>query len=301
MIYIVGGGAVGLPLASYLTRAGRDVTVLRASPGSTNAGSIRLSVSDAGGQCIDATVKTGLLEECDALDGIFVIAAKTYANESIAAVLRQKDVRGPVVLMQNGIGIEQPFTRSKGTSVLRTVLYMTSQRISENHITFRQVAASPIGLVSGNRDDLVNCVEALSTPEFSFRAEPNIDGHVWKKVIVNAIFNTVCPLLDTDNGIFLRSAAAAELAIEIAAECVPLAHRFGVQITLEEIQTQVMAISRGSQGVLISTLQDIKAGRRTEIDAINLELARLAEQATPPLPLPRTKTLGQLVAMKSAL
>lgn len=301
MIYIIGAGAVGLSLAAYLTLAGRDVILLRARPCATGLGLMEVTVRDSDGIGAQATLRMGRLDECDSIEGVIVIAAKTHANEAIARGLAMKDVRGPIVLMQNGIGIERPFTDSGSSPVFRSVLYMSSQKTAEDQVIFRQISPSPIGVVRGDPEALPAYVCELTTPQFSFRAEPDIERHVWKKVIVNAVFNSICPLLNADNGVFVRSSAAASLAQEIAGECVPLSNRYGVLLTVPEIMEQVMAISRGSQGVLISTLQDINHRRPTEIDAINLELARMAGALIPPLAVPKTSMLGHLVATKSAL
>ena len=41
---------------------------------------------------------------------------------------------------------------------------------------------------------------------FPFRTEEQIERKVWKKAILNAVFNSICPLLGIDNGIFVCDA-----------------------------------------------------------------------------------------------
>jgi hypothetical protein len=50
---------------------------------------------------------------------------------------------------------------------------------------------------------------------------------------------------------------------------------------------------------LISTLQDIRSGRQTEIEFLNLEIARVAASMQPRLDLPRIELLGKMILVKS--
>ena len=50
-------------------------------------------------------------------------------------------------------------------------------------------------------DHLQTIVKQLDTPEFGFKSEANIQHIIWKKAIANCVFNSVCPLLEADNGI----------------------------------------------------------------------------------------------------
>ena len=144
-------------------------------------------------------------------------------------------------------------------------------------------------------------VNELNTTAFPFVSHSDIKREVWKKAIINAVFNSICPLLEIDNGIFVRDEKASLLAQEIVDECLVIAHNIGIRVSVEEIMQQIFAISKKSEGQLISTLQDINAGRDTEIDYLNLEIARLGETLIPVIKASTTRTLGEMIKMKSKL
>ena len=79
-----------------------------------------------------------------------------------------------------------------------------------------------------------------------------------------------------------------------------LTDRLNVGLSEAEVMKQIMVISTGSKQ-LISTLQDIRNGRQTEIESLNLEIARLAASLQPPLYLPQTELLGKMILAKSVL
>jgi len=245
-----------------------------------------------------ATLKNVSLTKLPELDGILVIAAKSFANTEIARTLKEKGAQGPVVLLQNGLGVEKPFLEAGFPDVYRCVLYLTSQTYPNNLFTFEHVKPSPIGTLEGSGQELQDIVDALSTARFPFRPLDRIQQEVWRKVVANAVFNSVCPLLDVDNGIFARDSETAALALELVRECVQLTDRLGLGLGEEELFELVMAIS-GCSDQYISTLQDIKAGRPTEIDSMNLEIARIGSALDPPVLLPRIELLGKMIQAKS--
>ncbi|WP_071836934.1 ketopantoate reductase family protein [Terrimonas ferruginea] len=112
---------------------------------------------------------------------------------------------------------------------------------------------------------------------------------------MNSVFNSVCPLLETDNGIFHRNVAALEIARTVIAECIAVARTQGISLTASEVEESLLKISKLSDGQLISTYQDILAGRRTEIDTLNFEIVRMAGNVN----VSNTKLLGELVRLKA--
>lgn len=296
-VYILGAGAVGLTLAARLAEDGRPVILVRTSRDDVPPRRQRITIHDGLGATIQAEVETTSLARLDHIDGLIVITAKSFANSALAAALTAKNATGPVVILQNGLGVEDAF--SAFPQVMRCVLYVTGQTTGENEVTFRWINSSPIGVVQGDQSVLETTVAALHSEGFPFHPEPDIARQAWRKTIINAVFNSICPLLDIDNGVFVRREEIAALAREVVYECLTLAHAEGIALTEEEVMAQVFKISGGSQGVLISTLQDIKNHRPTEMDALNLALARRAASHTPPIPLPRTELLGRLVLARS--
>lgn len=295
-IYILGCGAIGLPLAVFLVNAGRNVIAVRTS---RDAPKRTLTVSVRNGtDRLNATLELIPLSELNRLDGIIVIAAKSYANNEIAQQLKNRNVAGPIVILQNGLGVEKPFREAGFFPIYRCILYATSQPALENEFTFSLIAPCPIGVVSGDESNLGRCVEELTTDEFPFHSEANIQREIWKKAIINSVFNSICPLLEVDNGIFARDEETANLAREIVRECVMLTDRLNMGLSESELMEQIMRISRGSSQ-LISTLQDIRKGRQTEIESLNLEIARVAASMQPIVHLPRIELLGKMILAKS--
>ncbi|GAB4431654.1 MAG: 2-dehydropantoate 2-reductase [Chloroflexi bacterium OHK40] len=299
-IFILGAGAIGFPLAAHLTSAGRQVVAVRTSQGDLPQRTVVVTV-EADGEPLRVPVETISLAGLQRIEGIIVVTTKAYANATLAQALRARAATGPLVVMQNGVGVERPFLDAQFPELYRCILYVTSQAVGDSAFVTRPVTASPIGIVRGSEAGLLRCVEALTTEALPFRAESHIQREIWKKAIVNAVFNSICPLLEVDNGTFARDEASAALARQVVRECVALTERLGLDLGEAELLEQLLAISRRSDGQLISTLQDLRAGRPTEIESLNLEIARVAAALEPALAVPQVELLGRLVAAKAAL
>lgn len=297
-VHVLGCGAIGLTLAAHLASEGRAVVAVRTGRDDVAPGVIEVTIHAPCGM-LKIAVETVSLSRLEKLEGITVVSAKSHANRAIAAALGAREASGPLVIMQNGIGVENAFAGLAFTPIYRCVLYTTAELISGSEVTFRPVASSPIGVMKGAESGLEGVARALTTGGFPFHAERDIQREIWKKTIINAVFNSICPLLGVDNGIFARDESARALAREIAAECAALAESRGIALGAPEVMEQIERISKSSAGVLISTLQDIKNGRETEMEYLNIELARMAALAQPEIDLGKTALLGKLLLLKS--
>ena len=300
-IYIIGSGAIGKALAVFLRLSGRKVTLIRGSvnDGSRKTEHIRVQMPD--GTLHEAEIEISTLNAFSTLNGIIVLANKSFGNEQLAVVLKDKTGSSPLVLLQNGLGVERPFFAHGFSEIYRCVLFVTSQIIDETTVRFKPVAPCPIGVERGNNDNLEHIVRQLTTPQLEFKNEMHIQHTIWKKAIINCVFNSVCPLLETDNGIFYRSETAMQIARRVIAECIGIAHAKGIMLISNDLEESLLQISRASDGQLISTLQDIRAGRRTEIDTLNFEIASMAGELGLIQSVQETKLLGELVRLKAEI
>ncbi len=298
-VYILGVGAVGILLASRLIQKKIDTTLIHTSRDGIKVSQTNFKVTDADGKIEEFSTPTGSIDEIVDIEGILVVTAKAFGNELIAKKLKQYGAKGPIVIMQNGLGVEQAYLDEEFDHIYRCVLYVTSQVIVPMEIRYKPVNPSPIGTIKGDEKTLNFIVETLNSPEFQFNPSSEISKLAWQKAILNSVFNSICPLLNVDNGIFVRDDVVLGLAKEVINEILQVTKAIGIDLDEEEIIGQVLYISNASVGQLISTLQDINAQRPTEIESLNLAINRIALDLDPPIDIPRTRILGQLILVRS--
>lgn len=298
-IYIIGSGAIGKALAVFLKLSGRDVTLIRGSinDGSTKIERIYVEMADGTIHQADVTVTT--LDTFSTISGIIILANKSFGNDQLAVLLKHKIGNSPIVLFQNGLGVEQSFVNHQYREIYRCVLFVTSQIIDHVTVRFKPVAICPIGIERGNKNRLDDVVSQLNTPNFRFKSELDIQHIIWKKTIVNCVFNSVCPLLEVDNGVFHRNAEARKIARRVISECTAIAIAEGIDLHPDEVETSLLQISRLSDGQDISTLQDIRNNRKTEIETLNPAIVKIAESHNKGKLVRETRLLGELINLKA--
>ncbi|RPG30217.1 MAG: ketopantoate reductase family protein [Muricauda sp. TMED12] len=300
-IYIIGAGAIGKALAVFLKRKGCKVQLVR---GSMDDGSIRyeqIELNLEEDRVISENIKVSTLSAIPKMEGIVLLTNKSFGNQGLSEKLRHKTRKTPVILLQNGLGVERPFIESGFDQLYRCVLFATAQTLSGNQVRYRSVSASPIGRVREKTPLLRTLVAQVDSPLFRFSEVENIEQIVWKKTMANCVFNSICPLLEVDNGIFRRNSEVFALAREVIAECVVISQAKGIDLDAKDIEEQVLAISKLSDGQFISTLQDIQNHKETEIETLNLEIHRIAQELGMEAQIKNTKLLGELIKAKSKL
>jgi 2-dehydropantoate 2-reductase len=143
--------------------------------------------------------------------------------------------------------------------------------------------------------------EKLSNPYLIFQPEENIQPVIWTKAITNCVFNSICPLLEIDNGIFWRHEKALNLAKRIIDECVIVAASEGILLNADRVVEKLLLISKSSDGQLISTYQDIIHRRKTEIESLNVAIARIADKLEVKGLAKETGLLGELIQIKAEI
>ena len=300
-IYIVGAGAIGKALSVFLQAAGRNVVLIRGSVDDQPDRVEKLEVELPDGVVLTEDIVIKTIRQCSRFDGPVVVATKSFGNVTLAAALRSKIGAVPVVILQNGLHVEQPFLDAGIVQLYRCVLFATSQLVSANRARFKPVAVSSIGVIKGNEEGLAGVVHQLNNPYFPFQAEPQIQPVIWTKAIVNCVFNSICPLLETDNGVFYKNEKALCLAKRVIAECVAVANEAGVLLDAETVTGTLLRISESSEGQLISTYQDIQNRRPTEIETLNFAIVSAARALKRGDAVKETELLGDLLLLKSAL
>ena len=300
-IYIIGAGAVGKTLAVCLQQQGKHVELVRGHVEDCVPHKQKIVLQFKDGAEVQEDIQVSTLKDHNRLDGLVVLTNKSFGNKALSEKLAAKAKDTPIVLLQNGLGVEQPFLEKGFPEIYRCVLFVTCQHTDENTISYKPIAESPIGIINQSTSNLKTVVDTLDTPNFRFVEETDIQRIIWKKAIANCVFNSICPLLEVDNGIFHRNEEVMSIAKRVIAECALIANKKGIDLGVFELEDQVLKISQMSDGQFISTLQDINNKRETEIDTLNFEIFRMAQALNVSDKVQETRLLGELVKLKSEL
>jgi len=128
--------------------------------------------------------------------------------------------------------------------------------------------------------------ERLAAAGFRARIEPAIAAARLAKLLVNVAINPLAALFRVPNGALLAPPHRVLLEA-LVREAWPVLRQAGLDLDEDAALARVVAVATATAGNRASMLQDVLAGRRTEIDAITGTLLTMAEAGGVELPTHR--------------
>jgi 2-dehydropantoate 2-reductase len=289
-IAIVGAGALGCVFGGGLSRLEDHETTLidvdRSLVETLREKGVILVEGDqeVGPIPVRATTEPAEVGVCDLV--LFVV--KTF-HSAAAAELAQPLV-GPdtvVATIQNGLGGADALGAAfRPEQVVYGVTYQGGTVLEPGRVRHHSEAATEVGPWRG--DDLGGAqrlADLFGEAGWEARAVTAVGPKVWKKLMMNCMGNAVAALTGMSAGQMADDQRILELQRGIATEAVAVAGALGFQLDLDEVLEGNYQIMRRSGKGRPSMLQDVEAGRRTEIDALNGAIAREGDAAGIETPL----------------
>jgi len=277
-IAILGAGALGIMFSGYLAKD-NDVTLIdinRDVINSINSDGVR--VID-GEETITADVKAILSGTCEeTFDLVICLVKNLYTLDTLN---QNRGIIGKetyVLTLQNGLGNKEKIINYVdenhlfiGVTRVNAVKTGLNESKRSNHgVTIISFNDENTGFANALKDTFIKA-------SFDAELNQNIDELVFRKVLVNIIFNPYCALYKDSIGKLIntpchwtRSKAALKEAIEVAKK---------MNIALDyEKELKGMEESFGNVEGYPSMYQDVENKRKTEIDSLNGAIVTLGEK-----------------------
>jgi 2-dehydropantoate 2-reductase len=211
---------------------------------------------------------------------LVLLTVKAYDTEEAARNLSKQVERDtPVLSLQNGLGNVEILLRFfQSSSFMAGTTTEAVQRIGPGLILHKGSGTTwvgGIGVRSASRSKEI--ARLFGDSGFKTRTSRNITGVIWSKAIVNSAINPISALARVSNRDIARIPSLREAALSLVEEGVLVARAHGVSLTPSPmiLLSRVLASSGRNQS---SMLQDIEAGRKTEIRELNGRIASLGKR-----------------------
>jgi 2-dehydropantoate 2-reductase len=301
-ISVLGSGSVGLAIAATWARAGQQVTLLARGAAVPELRQHGITVSGVSG---DYQIEPQRLKVSDAANpnpedvacDVLVVATKAYQVHDALKRLLQR--AGPavapraVLLLQNGWGSAEE-ARSMlpvGTAIFSSIMMIGIERRSSAHVNVN-VQASPIrvGTLFAAAPDLMQeAVERANAGFLPMTYEDPIEPAILNKFLFNTCLNAIGAITRMSYGELVSNEHTRHLITQVADETIrviraerqlalALDGATYVEKTLMPFVLPKAAAHRSSM------LQDVEAGRKTEIDYLNGAVVRMGARHGTPTP-----------------
>lgn len=223
-------------------------------------------------------------------------SSSTTELSEIAAMLLSSN--GFVISLQNGITNENILAEKCGSH--RTLGALTTHgatRLGPGITKWAgkgEIVIGNLGVKSDQESDQVShLLHVLENADLEPRWSDSIKSELWMKLLLNCAVNPLAAICGVSNGTLLESSDLHAQSIGVMIEAAQIGRSIGIQLPddealIERLDSVLVATSDND----CSMLQDVRRGRITEIDSINGEILKVAEQVGIPCPLN-----AQLVAL----
>jgi len=275
-IAVLGPGALGGLLAAFLWEAGEDVFLVDYRP--KRAARLRdrgLEIKSLDGSRRVLPVAIGLAHEVGPAD-LTLVAVKAYQTRAAALDLPAlMGKEGLALTVQNGLGNLEEMAREVGPErLLAGVGFLGVTREDEGRLVHAGAGSFYIGVPAGSRvssAQVAGVAEVFNRAGLKCEIKDDIEAVLWGKLLVNVAVNPLTALLRVPNGVLPELPGAWELAVAAAREARAVAQAAGVAVSgdPEELVRRVCIATAANRS---SMLQDVLAGRPTEIEALNAQV-----------------------------
>ncbi len=287
-IVIIGPGAMGCLFAALLTEGGHEVCLLdkRAERARAIArAGIRIE-GPAGTRVlpIRATARAASLKDAE----LAIVCVKAHDTASTTPeLLALASKRTLVLTLQNGLGnIEELAKHLPPRQILAGVTAHGSTRLGIGHIRHAGAGATTVSAMAPENQAAARQLARLFTRAgIPAAASPRLAETLWSKLIINAAIGPVSAISGLANGRLIEQAPWRDLLGQAAKEGAAVVARLKIGLAYADPFRAVAEVCRGTAENFSSMLQDVRRGRRTEIDAINGAIVRAAEALGMPAPV----------------
>jgi len=291
-VLIYGAGAVGLGLGSFLLAGGAGVAFVGRA---ATVAALHRSGLERGGRFGAHRAAPGDFEAAEAVAGLapggfdfVLVAAKSFdsaaAARELAAAREAIGERALFVVCQNGWGRAEVFADALGKERVYGARIITGFVRPEPQCVEITAHAEPVAvgsLFGGDRGRAEPLCAALRAGGLPAETTDRLAELLWAKLLYNGCLNALGALCGVPYGALAESPDTRALMGEIAEEIFRVMGAAGYRTRypdagafLKALYEELLPPTAKHES---STLQDLRAGRRTEIDALNGAVVKLAE------------------------
>ena len=288
-VLVFGAGAVGLGLSSFLLQAGHRVHLVGKEQTVVSLRKTGLKRQGIFGEANfspqQLTASSNLAETGRETFDFYLVCTKSFDTENSARQLKAESTlahqKSPIVLCQNGWGNADTFSRFFPPKQVYNARVITGFIRPEPHVVDVTVHAQPVHLGSlfdGNATRLQLLADALSLGGLPSAVTDDIGKDLWAKMLYNCPLNALGAVLQVPYGHLGEDENSRAIMERIVREVFQvmqgLGHASHWQSAGDYLKNFYEHLLPSTYSHESSMLQDIRTGRKTEIEALNGVIVR---------------------------
>jgi 2-dehydropantoate 2-reductase len=298
-VCVVGAGALGCLFGGMLARAGMRVTLIGRA---THVEAIRRNgLRFESGDRVE-TIPVAATEDIAAVRGARLVLFCVKSADTDAAARAMAPHLGPdavVLSLQNGVDNVERIRAAVDNRVLPGLVYVAAEMAGPGHVRHTGGGNLTIGaLAAADRGVLDGVAGLFAAAGIKVTISATVETDLWTKLVMNCAYNAISALTGSQYGRMVALPEIRAVMADAVREVVAVAAAKGVRLP-DNLVEAAIKLADGMPVTISSTAQDLKRGRRTEIDHLNGYVVREGEALGIATPVNRTlNALMKLVEQK---
>jgi 2-dehydropantoate 2-reductase len=230
-------------------------------------------------------------DEPQPFDLILVALKHHHLAEGVHQLRRLVGGQTVILSVMNGIDSEETIAAVYGTEkVLYSVAVGMDPLVENGEVKFSQEGK----LLFGEADNTVFSDKVKRVGDFfqrvgiAYEVPRDMTRTLWWKLMINTGINQASAVLRAPFGTFQTSTEARRLMESIMREVMAVARAMDINLAEQDLQNWYRVLDRLAPGGKTSMLQDIEAGRKTEVEMFAGKITELGARHGIPTPVNQT-------------
>lgn len=284
-IAIIGPGALGCLFGGRLAMDGHDVSLLHYRESyvdHVNEHGLRIeSEGSTRTVSVPATTDASTIGHAD----LVLVFVKAHLTET--ALAEHSDCIGPetyLLSLQNGLRhYDRVRDHVGGDRALAGVTYQGAVMEEPGQVRHTSDGVSTFG---GTTTEFAHEIERIFTAAglpATLVSDP--EPHIWSKQLISLPIKPLASLTRLSNGELVANDETRAVMEQIVREAVVVADAKDIDLHVDDPMEEIVQTCEASYSHYSSMLQDVRAGRKTEIDEVNGALVELAREEDVDVPV----------------
>lgn len=303
---IYGAGSLGTVLGAYISKNGGEIDLINRNKAHVEALNKNGAIING---TVDMTVPVTAItpdEMTKKYDVIFLMTKQLFNKEVVTMLKDFLTEKGVIVTLQNGIpepgiaeivGAEHTMGCTVEWGAALTAPGVCTLTSEPDSLSFH------MGKMEGISDEQFNTVKEILELMCPVHEEKNLIGARWSKLLINATFSGLGTVVGGVFGAVSEDKDVRKIAVRCMKECIDVGHAAGAEFVpvqgkdITKLFYYTNPLKRAFATLLVpiamkkhreiepSMLQDLKAGKPCEVDAINGVVCEWGRKCSVPTPI----------------
>ncbi|KGR92171.1 hypothetical protein CD30_02270 [Ureibacillus massiliensis 4400831 = CIP 108448 = CCUG 49529] len=286
-VVVIGAGAVGMLVASFLNEKFRVTLVVRREEQACKInqnGLTRINIDQTTSKTNPiATTKLQVPEKA-----VVLVALKYGQLHEVYPFLKEMNNETPILFLQNGLSHYEEALHLPQEHLAFSSCQFGAQKENDTTVVHRGIGTLKLAVERGSKDTFVLFID-INQERFPVEYMKDAEQMLFDKALLNSFINPLTAILNVKNGFLVENASTLQLLEQMYEELKSAFPLEMNQFTFEEVKKLCKKTAQNTS----SMLADISNQRITEVDTIVGAIIKKASMKGHQLPI--LKTLYSLV------